>query len=90
MLLALEPLNRFETDFINNLAQAQAMIEKVGSPVLKIHADTFHMNIEEDDSAQAVRDAGTLIGHVHASASHRGIPGRDEVNWSGVFSSLKG
>lgn len=87
--LAIEPLNRFETDFINNLGQARAMIEAVGSPALKIHADTFHMHIEEDCSARAVREAGNLIGHVHASASHRGIPGRDQADWNGIFASLK-
>jgi len=87
--LMMEPLNRFETDFINTLGQARTMIEKVGSPALKIHADTFHMNIEEDDAAQAIRDAGDLLGHVHASASHRGVPGRDQVDWSGTFSALK-
>ena len=87
--IAIEPLNRFETDFINTLAQARRMIEAVGSPALKIHADTFHMHIEEDHSATAVREAGALIGHVHASANHRGIPGRDQVDWVGVFQALR-
>jgi len=87
--IAIEPLNRFETDFINTLAQARRLIEAVGSPALKIHADTFHMHIEEDDSATTVREAGALIGHVHASASHRGIPGRDQVDWTGVFQALR-
>ncbi|MGA0094434.1 MAG: sugar phosphate isomerase/epimerase family protein [Chthoniobacterales bacterium] len=89
IILAMEPLNRFETDFINTLGQARQMIEAVGSPVLKIHADTFHMHIEEDDSAAAVRAAGPLLGHLHASASHRGIPGRDQVDWTGIFTALK-
>ena len=87
--IALEPLNRFETDFINTLAQARRMIEAVGSPALKIHADTFHMHIEEDHSPTAVREAGALIGHVHASANHRGVPGRDQVDWVGVFQALR-
>jgi len=87
--IAIEPLNRFETDFINTLAQARRLIEAVGSPALKIHADTFHMHIEEDHSATAVREAGALIGHMHASASHRGIPGRDQVDWTGVFQALR-
>lgn len=87
--LALEPLNRFETDFINTLGQAQAIIKKVGSPVLKILADTFHMNIEEASSSKALKEAGSLVGHVHASASHRGIPGPDQVDWRGVFTTLQ-
>ena len=87
--IAIEPLNRFETDFINTLSQAHRMIEAVGSPALKIHADTFHMHIEEDHSPTAVRKAGALIGHVHASANHRGVPGRDQVDWIGVFEALR-
>ncbi len=87
--LAIEPLNRFETDCVNTLAQARALIEKVGSPALKIHADTFHMHIEETNSAEAVREVADLIGHVHASASHRGIPGKDQVDWVGIFAVLQ-
>lgn len=87
--LCMEPLNRFETDCMNTLAQASAMIEKVGSPALKIHADTFHMNIEEANPAEAIRMAGDHVGHFHASGSHRGIPGTGHVDWSGIFGALK-
>ena len=86
--LAVEPLNRFETDCINTLEQASGLIERVDSSALKIHIDTFHMHIEEADSAEAIRRAAGHIGHVHASASHRGLLGRDQVNWEGVFSAL--
>lgn len=86
--LAMEPLNRFETDCINTLEQAIRMIERVGSPALKIHIDTFHMNIEEEDSAAAIRSAAGHIAHVHASASHRGLLGRDQVDWPGVLGAL--
>ena len=89
VVLALEPLNRFETDCVNTLGQARTLIEQVGSPALKIHIDTFHMHIEEDNSAAAIRAAGSLIGHVHASASHRGIPGRDQVDWAGILTALR-
>ncbi|MDP4610348.1 MAG: sugar phosphate isomerase/epimerase [Opitutales bacterium] len=86
--LAVEPLNRFETDCINTIDQAIELIEKVGSPCLKIHIDTFHMNIEEADSAAAILRAGQHIGHVHASASHRGLLGKDQVDWSGICAAL--
>jgi len=89
VILAIEPLNRFETDCVNTLGQARTLIEKVGSPALKMLVDTFHMNIEEDDSAEAIREAGDLVGHFHASGSHRGIPGRDQVDWGGAFSALQ-
>ena len=89
VILAVEPLNRFETDCINTLQQAVDLIERVGSPALKIHIDTFHMNIEEDDSAAAILKHGQHIGHVHASASHRGLLGQDQVDWAGVLSALQ-
>jgi D-psicose/D-tagatose/L-ribulose 3-epimerase len=89
VILAIEPLNRFETDCINTLEQAVDLIERVGSPALKIHIDTFHMNIEEDDSAAAILKHGQHIGHVHASASHRGLLGQDQVDWNGVLSALQ-
>jgi D-psicose/D-tagatose/L-ribulose 3-epimerase len=87
--LAMEPLNRFETDCVNTLQQAVDLIERVGSPALKIHIDTFHMHIEEDDSAAAILKAAQHIGHVHASASHRGLLGQDQVDWDGVLSALQ-
>lgn len=89
VILAVEPLNRFETDCINTLDQAVELIEAVGSPALKIHMDTFHMNIEEEDSAAAILKHGQHIGHVHASASHRGLLGQDQVDWDGVLSALQ-
>ena len=89
VILAMEPLNRFETDCVNTLQQAVDLIGRVGSPALKIHMDTFHMNIEEEDSAAAIIKYAPYIGHVHASASHRGLLGKDQVNWDGVQSALQ-
>lgn len=87
--LAFEPLNRFETDCINTLEQAVDLIERVGSKALKIHVDTFHMNIEEADSAAAIIAAADHVGHFHASASHRGLIGPDQVKWQEVLTALK-
>lgn len=88
--IALEPLNRFETDFINTCDQALQMIQDVCSPALSIHLDTFHMNIEEKDPAKAIRKAGKLLGHFHASGSDRGTPGNDHVDWASIAKALKG
>jgi D-psicose/D-tagatose/L-ribulose 3-epimerase len=87
--ICLEPLNRFETDFINTVDQGLAMIKAVGSPALMLHYDTFHMNIEEKDQARAIRRAGKLIGHVHACGCDRGTPGKDHIDWSGIKKALK-
>lgn len=87
--LAIEPLNRFETDFINTVEQGLAMIDAVGSPALKLHLDTFHMNIEEKSQAAAIRAAGKHLGHFHACGSDRGTPGGDQTDWKGIAAALR-
>jgi D-psicose/D-tagatose/L-ribulose 3-epimerase len=88
-VVCLEPLNRFETDFINTCDQGMKMIEDVGSPALKLHLDTFHMNIEEKHQGKAIRKAGKLLGHFHACGSDRGTPGNDHINWKPIAKALK-
>src|SRR2546423_8425963 len=85
----LEPLNRFETDFINTCDQALKMVKDVGSPALKVHLDTFHMNIEEKDQGAAIRKAGKLLKHFHACGSDRGTPGNDHIEWGPIARALK-
>jgi D-psicose/D-tagatose/L-ribulose 3-epimerase len=87
--ICMEPLNRFETDFINTVDQGLKMIRDVGSPVLKLHLDTFHMNIEQKDQAAAIRKAGKLLAHFHACGSDRGTPGGDHIDWPGIAKALK-
>jgi D-psicose/D-tagatose/L-ribulose 3-epimerase len=87
--VCLEPLNRFETDFINTCEQALQMVKDVGSPALKVHLDTFHMNIEQKDQAAAIRKAGSLLGHFHACGSDRGTPGKDHIAWPEIAKALK-
>ncbi len=88
-IICLEPLNRFETDFLNTVEQGVRMIREVKSPALKLGLDTFHMNIEEKNPAEAIRRAGKHVGHIHASASDRGTPGNDHVDWRGVAQALR-
>ena len=87
--LALEPLNRLETYVINTAGDARRMVQAVGSDHLRVQFDTFHANIEEKDSAAAIRDVGGLIGHFHASESDRGELGTGQVRWKKVFAALK-
>src|SRR5258707_2133184 len=87
--VCLEPLNRFETDFINTCDQALKMVKDVGSPALKIQLDTFHMNIEEKNQAAAIRKAGKLLAHIHACGCDRGTPGNDHIDWKGIGQALK-
>lgn len=87
--ICLEPLNRFETDFINTCDQALKMIKDVNSPALKLHLDTFHMNIEEKNQARAIEKANGHLGHFHACGSDRGTPGGDHIDWPGIAAALK-
>ena len=87
--VCLEPLNRFETDFINTCDQGLKMIREVGSPALKLHLDTFHMNIEEKDQGAAIRKAGKHLGHFHACGSDRGTPGNDHIDWKPIAAALR-
>jgi D-psicose/D-tagatose/L-ribulose 3-epimerase len=87
--ICLEPLNRFETDFINTCDQALKMVQDVGSPALKIQLDTFHMNIEEKNQAEAVRKAGRHLAHLHACGCDRGTPGNDHIDWQGIAQALR-
>jgi D-psicose/D-tagatose/L-ribulose 3-epimerase len=88
-LICLEPLNRFETDFINTCDQGLKMIRDVGNPALKLHLDTFHMNIEQKHQGDAIRKAGKLLGHFHACGSDRGTPGNDHIDWKPIAAALK-
>ena len=84
-----EPLNRFETDFLNTCDKGLQLIKAVGSPALKLHLDTFHMNIEEKNQAAAIKKAGKLLGHFHACGTDRGTPGNDELDWKPIVKALK-
>ena len=87
--IAMEPLNRFETDFLNTVEQGLAMIADVDGPALKLLLDTFHMNIEEKDVPAAIRRAGRHVAHIHACGTDRGTPGNDHLNWAGIAAALR-
>lgn len=87
--LAIEPLNRYETDFINTCEQGLKMIDDVNSDALMLHLDTYHMNIEEKNPAKAILNAGAKLGHFHACGSDRGTPGGDQINWEIIRAALK-
>jgi len=89
MTLALEPLNRFETSFINLTDQAIELMELVGSPRLKLMMDTFHANVEEKSLGKAIETAGRNLAHVHANENDRGIPGSGHAPWAEVAAALR-
>jgi D-psicose/D-tagatose/L-ribulose 3-epimerase len=86
--LAIEPLNRFETDLVNTVEQGLALCELVGRPNVGLCLDTFHMNIEETDVAAAVASAAGRIVHVQVSENDRGTPGGGHFGWGPFFAAL--
>lgn len=86
--LGVEPLNRFETSFINLASQAIEVVDRVGSPACGIMLDTFHMNIEEKSLGDAIRAAGPRLIHLHACENDRGAPGSGNVTWDQVKQGL--
>jgi D-psicose/D-tagatose/L-ribulose 3-epimerase len=86
--LCLEPLNRFETSFINLTEQAIEIIDRVDHPACQLLLDTFHMNIEERSLGDAIRHAGPRLRHLHASENDRGTPGEGHIPWTEVAAAL--
>ena len=84
-----EVVNRFEQYMLNTAAEAREYIERVGSPKGGICLDTFHMGIEEDSMAGAIRTAGNLLAHMHVGENNRRVPGTGEMNWDNIASALK-
>ncbi len=86
--LAIEPLNRYETDLVNTVAQGLELCDLVGLANVGLMLDTYHLNIEERDVAAAVVSAGERCFHVQASENDRGAPGTGHVPWRAVFAAL--
>jgi len=86
--LNLEVVNRFESNLINTVAQGLAFIKASGSDNLFLHLDTFHMAIEECDSAAAVRLAGDKLGYLHIGENYRGALGTGTINFTSIFDAL--
>jgi D-psicose/D-tagatose/L-ribulose 3-epimerase len=87
--ICVEPLNRFETDFLNTCDQGLKLLKAVRSPAVRLHLDTFHMNIEEKNQAAAIKKAGKHLGHFHACGSDRGTPGNDHIDWVPIVKALR-
>jgi D-psicose/D-tagatose/L-ribulose 3-epimerase len=87
--MAIEPLNRFETYFLNTVADGVRLCGEVAHPRVGLLVDTFHANIEEKSVADAYRVAGPHVRHVHASENDRGTPGSGHVPWDDVLSALE-
>jgi D-psicose/D-tagatose/L-ribulose 3-epimerase len=86
--LAMEPLNRFETDMMNVVSQGLQFIDETGMENVGLHLDSFHMHLEEKNSGQAIRQAGSRVFHFHACENDRGVPGTGQVRWAEIAQAL--
>jgi sugar phosphate isomerase/epimerase len=86
--ITVEPLIRYETHLINSLADAVAVAQRVDSPAVRVMADFFHMNTEEDDIPTSIQAAGDWIAHVHLADSNRLQPGTGHIDFVAGFRAL--
>jgi D-psicose/D-tagatose/L-ribulose 3-epimerase len=89
IVLSLEVVNRYETNLINTAAEAVRMIETIGAENVKVHLDTFHMNIEEDDMMAALETALPYLAYFEIDQNHRGILTRGTLNFAPFLVRLK-
>lgn len=89
IMLALEACNRYETYLYNTLADTRETVLAVSADNLKLHADTYHMNIEEEGFYDPLVNTADVLDYIHMSESHRGLVGSGTVNWGDVWRGLK-
>ncbi|HED24320.1 MAG TPA: sugar phosphate isomerase/epimerase, partial [Firmicutes bacterium] len=82
VLLLIEAINRYETNYLNRAEDVLAMIAGAGYPNLQVHLDTFHMNIEEVSPADSIRRCGPALGHIHFADSNRRFPGAGHYSFT--------
>lgn len=87
--LAIEPLNRYETYFLNTTDDAVRLCTEIGHPKVGILFDTYHANIEEKSVSTAIETAGEWLRHFHSCENDRGVPGSGHISWPEVFDSLR-
>lgn len=87
--MLLEVINRYENNYLNTAAETLEFIKPIESPNLKINLDTFHMNIEETDMAQAILMCGDKLGHIHIADNTRGYVGSGTINFADMLKAAE-
>ncbi len=86
--LGIEACNRYETYVFNTLADARNVILRIDADNVKLHGDTYHMNIEEEGFFSPIVETADVLDYVHMSESHRGLVGTGTVQWDDVWRAL--
>ncbi|MHA1385884.1 MAG: sugar phosphate isomerase/epimerase family protein [Candidatus Helarchaeota archaeon] len=89
VMIAIEPINRYELYLLNNVYDGLKFVNDVNSEGVKLMLDTFHMNIEEKDLPASIRIAGDKLIHLHVGDSNRQSVGRGHTDFKGIIRSLK-
>lgn len=87
--VAIEPLNRYETYFLNTVSDTVRLCREIDHPKVGVLFDTYHANIEEKEIADALRQAGSYLRHVHSCENDRGVPGSGHIEWRGFSDALR-
>ena len=87
--IALEPLNRFESDLINTSDDVLRLIDDINHSAAKVLLDSFHMSIEERNLEEAITKVGDKLIHVQVSENYRGIPGTGQTPWKSFANGLR-
>ena len=87
--IALEPLNRFESDLVNTVYDVSRLIKDINHPAAKIMLDGFHMSIEERNVYDAILKAGDQLIHMKVSENYRGTPGTGQTPWNDYRKALE-
>jgi D-psicose/D-tagatose/L-ribulose 3-epimerase len=87
--MSMEVVNRYETLILNTAEEAVRFCNEVRNPNIKVLLDTFHMNIEEDNIADAIRTAGNQLGHLHIGEGNRKLPGQGHLPWDEIGTALR-
>jgi sugar phosphate isomerase/epimerase len=87
--MLLEPVNRFDLNYINSVPEALEAVRTLDRPNVKVMPDVFHMNIEDVSITQSLEEAGDAIGYVHVADSNRRAPGQGHLDFRGIVSTLR-
>lgn len=87
--IAVEPLNRYETNFINTSEEAVNLIKEIDNKNIGVQLDVYHMNIEEKNLSASIISTGKYLFHLHVPEHDRGTPGTGHTDWKGVADALK-
>jgi sugar phosphate isomerase/epimerase len=87
--ITIEPVNRYETDFVMSAADGMRLIQDLGADHVGLMLDLFHMNIEDDSIEAGLRSAGDRLWHLHIADSNRRYPGSGHLDFDSVFATLE-